>query len=218
MEKIIHCCWFGRGEKSALIKKCMNTWKEKLPEYLIIEWNEDNFDIESNLYVKEAYASRKWAFVSDYVRLWALYNHGGIYLDTDVEVFKPFDDFLEHRFFTGFEKHCGEISPITAVMGSEKNSVWLKEMLDEYEHISFIQKDGTHNLYTNTKRITKYMIDELGVDKEDDRIQNPLDGFYIYPSHYFCNKKSDSYSMHHFDGSWLPLHSRLKKKFLGIIK
>ena len=82
--KTIHYCWFGRGEKPEIVKKCIDTWKDKLSDYKIIEWNEDNFDINQNDYVKEAYKAKKFAFVSDYVRVYALYNYGGIYLDTDV--------------------------------------------------------------------------------------------------------------------------------------
>ncbi|MEH7419501.1 capsular polysaccharide synthesis protein, partial [Neobacillus drentensis] len=102
--KTIHYCWFGEKEKPELVKKCLNSWKETLPDYQIIEWNEKNFDINANKYVKEAYQSGKFAFVSDYVRVFVLYRFGGIYLDTDVEVFKPFDIFLHHSSFWGFEQ------------------------------------------------------------------------------------------------------------------
>ena len=102
--KTIHYCWFGRGEKPEIVKKCIDTWKDKLSDYEIIEWNEDNFDINQNDYVKEAYKAKKFAFVSDYVRVYALYNYGGIYLDTDVEVFKSFDDVLDNESFWGFEQ------------------------------------------------------------------------------------------------------------------
>ena len=99
--KKIHYCWFGRGQMPELAIKCLASWKKNLPDYEVIEWNEDNFDINSNRYVKEAYESKKYAFVTDYVRLYVLYNHGGIYMDTDVEVLKPLDVFLVNRAFTG---------------------------------------------------------------------------------------------------------------------
>lgn len=101
--KVIHYCWFGKGEKSNLSEKCIQSWKEKLEGYEIIEWNEENFNINCNKYVKEAYERKKYAFVSDYVRLYVLYNYGGIYLDTDVEVLKTFDQFLVNDSFVGFE-------------------------------------------------------------------------------------------------------------------
>ena len=102
--KIIHYCWFGRGEKPEIVKRCINSWKENLKDYEIIEWNENNFDININNYVKEAYENKKYAFVSDYVRVYALYNMGGIYFDTDVEVFKSLDEFLQEDSFWGFEE------------------------------------------------------------------------------------------------------------------
>lgn len=102
--KIIHYCWFGNNEKPDIVKKCINSWKANLKDYEIIEWNESNFDININSYVKEAYENKKYAFVSDYTRVYALYNIGGIYFDTDVEVFKPLDEFLQEDSFWGFEE------------------------------------------------------------------------------------------------------------------
>ena len=102
--KYIHYCWFGKGEKPDIVKKCIESWKANLSDYEIIEWNEENFDINSNDYVREAYKVKKFAFVSDYVRVYALYNHGGIYLDTDVEVFKSFDEIFNNESFWGFEQ------------------------------------------------------------------------------------------------------------------
>lgn len=114
--KIIHYCWFGRKEKPELIKKCIKSWNEVLVDYEIIEWNEENFKL-NNDFVKEAYQAGKYAFVSDYVRLHALYHYGGIYLDTDVEVYKPFDLFLQHDSFWGFEQ--GNYIA-TSTMGAKK--------------------------------------------------------------------------------------------------
>ena len=102
--RIIHYCWFGRKEKPESVVKCILSWKQYLPDYQIVEWNENNFDIENSItYVKQAYDCKMWAFVSDFVRLHALYNYGGLYFDTDVEVFKPFDDLMINSGFCGFE-------------------------------------------------------------------------------------------------------------------
>ena len=100
--KIIHYCWFGRGEMPKLIKKCIKSWKKFCPDYKIMLWNEDSFDINSTIWTKQAYEAKKYAFVADYVRLYALYNHGGIYLDTDQQLIKKIDCFTEHKAFMGF--------------------------------------------------------------------------------------------------------------------
>jgi mannosyltransferase OCH1-like enzyme len=101
--KVIHYCWFGGKPLPELAKKCIASWKKKCPDYEIKEWNETNFDLSSNRYLQEAIKMKKWAFASDYIRLAVLYNEGGIYLDTDVEILKPLDKFLRHDFFTNFE-------------------------------------------------------------------------------------------------------------------
>ena len=108
--KVIHYCWFGGNPLPELVQNCINSWKKYCPDYEIIQWDESNFDISSNQYVAEAYAARKWAFVSDYVRLYALYHNGGIYLDTDVEVLKPLDCFLNEEAFTGTGRSGIEVS------------------------------------------------------------------------------------------------------------
>ncbi|MBY8104488.1 hypothetical protein KW487_17690 [Vibrio fluvialis] len=218
MKKIIHCCWFGGNKKTKLIKNCMATWSKHMPDYEIIEWNEQNFDINANTYVKEAYENKKWAFVSDYVRLWALYQYGGIYLDTDVELFKPLNEFSEHGFFTGFEKYQGRISPVTAVMGSKPQHPWLKNMLFDYDKITFINEDKTFNTTTNTVRITEDLIKVYGVDKNRDVYQKLDDDIHIYPSSYFCSDDKKSYALHHFDGSWQSNEIKIKKKILKFLK
>ena len=102
--KKIHYCWFGGNPYPDDFKQYLESWKENCPNYEYIEWNEKTFDIKCNKYVEEAYTSKKWAFVTDYVRLWAIYNFGGIYMDTDVEVLKPLDSFLLNEAFSGFER------------------------------------------------------------------------------------------------------------------
>lgn len=216
--KIIHFCWFGGNEKSPLIQKCIESWKIQLRDYTIIEWNEENFDINSNQYVKEAYDYKKWAFVSDYVRLWALNKYGGIYLDTDVEVFKSFNQFLEHSFFSGFENYLEKLQPITAVMGAEQNNPLVAELLKEYHNIHFIEPNGSFNMSTNTERISNILINKYHVDSNSDRYQKLGDDIHIYPSDFFCNKSDQSYSVHHFSGSWLPLRRRLINRVLKYIR
>ena len=123
--KTIHYCWFGGNPLPKLAKKCIKSWKKYCPDFEIIEWNEANFDISSApLYVRQAYEAKKWAFVTDYVRLYALTSYGGIYMDTDVEVIKPLDFFLNHDAFSGFES---EKSIPTGIMASKKGNIWVKE-------------------------------------------------------------------------------------------
>lgn len=124
--KIIHYCWFGNKPKPDFVKQCINSWKKYLPDYEIREWNDEDLKHCNNLYVQEAYKAKKYAFISDYFRLYALYNRGGIYFDTDNEIFKPFDEFLNLDFFSGYENWNGYISPFTAVVGAKKGNKIIK--------------------------------------------------------------------------------------------
>lgn len=210
--KIIHYCWFGRGPKKDLIKSCIESWHKFLPEYEIIEWNEDNFDIDSVPYVKQAYETKKWAFVSDYVRLWAIYNYGGIYLDTDVEVKKSLDCFLKHDFFTGFESWE---FPFTATFGAKKGNLFVKRLMDYYDNLQFIQNNKMVET-TNTTYVTNILIKEYNV-KCNGKKQELRDGIVIYPSEYFTldTNGENNYTTHHFDGSWYT-GSLNYKKFIAI--
>lgn len=129
--KKIHYCWFGKKPKPALVRRCIESWKKYLQDYEIIEWNEDNFNIHALEYTRQAYENKKWAFVSDYVRLYALYHYGGLYFDTDVEALKNMDCFLNQHLFTGFETKG---NPVTAVMGCEKQNKTIGELMEEYNH------------------------------------------------------------------------------------
>ena len=217
--KIIHYCWFGRNPKPDLVLKCIASWHKHLPDYKFIEWNEDSFDLNINNYAKQAYECKKWAFVTDYVRLYALKTHGGIYLDSDVEVFKNLDKFLVHSAFSGFENFKGTLSPITAVMGSEKEGSWVSNLLSGYNNKNFIIGNKM-DLTTNTKTITSQLINEYQI-KVDDSYQVVGDDIHIYTSNYFCNDSSNSYALHHFNGSWIPTGqkflSKIKRFLLSII-
>ncbi len=205
--KVIHYCWFGRGEKPAQAVMCIESWKKYLPDYQLKEWNEDNFDINQNQYVKEAYDNRKFAFVTDFVRLYAIYTEGGVYMDTDVETVGNYDAFLHHHAFSGFETD-GNVP--TGMMAAEKGSVWAKELLDGYKDRRFIKEDGSLDLTTNTAVITKYMIGKGLV------LNNTYQDFpglcTMYPSDFFCPKDhrtgkvrctKNTVCIHHFAGSWI---------------
>ena len=149
--KIIHYCWFGGNPLPEDAQKCIASWKKYCPDYEIREWNEENFDIQSNDYVKEAYEAKKFAFVTDYVRLYALIAYGGIYMDTDVEVVKSLDAFLKHKAFSGFESSN---SIPTRLMASEKDYPLFKTLMDDYENRHFLKEDGSFDMTTNTVTIT----------------------------------------------------------------
>jgi hypothetical protein len=191
--KKIHYCWFGGNSLPESFQICLESWKKYLPDYEIIKWNESNFDLNSCEYVRLAAEQKHWAFVSDYARALALYEHGGIYMDIDVEVKLPFDEFLQHRAFSGFEIKG---SPFTAVWGSEKGHPWPKKVVDFYE-----QKNN-FDLTTNTVFVSDLLINEYKIDPNRDELQFLDDGIVIYPSTYFCLDLPKNYATHHFIGTW----------------
>lgn len=212
--RIIHYCWFGKKEKPVIVKRCIDSWKKNLSEYEIREWNEDNFDVNCNSYVKEAYESRKFAFVSDFVRVYALYKFGGIYLDTDVEVFKPFDKMLHHDSFWGFEQ---ENYIATSTIGAVKENTLIKIFLDSYGEKKFMKEDGSYDDLTNVAVITE-ILKNAGLQTNGE--YQEIEGIgAFYPQTYFspydyinCRKfiTENTYAMHHFYKSWLSPKARLK--------
>lgn len=203
--KIIHFCWFGNGKKSTLIEHCTQSWRKFLPDYEIREWNESNFPLlQSNAYVREAYAAKKWAFVADVCRLYALMQDGGIYLDTDVEVCKNFDKFLKLDFFMGSEKN-GKFRGIgTGVIGAAKGNKIIKNMLALYNDLHFVKADGSYDLMPNTKRLIPVLF-EHGAENFYTEMQ-PIEiskKAKIYPINYFCVCTPESYAIHHFEASWI---------------
>lgn len=213
--KKIHYVWVGDKPKPELVLKCIASWKKYLPDYEIIEWGNNSIDMIDNKYIREALVHKKWAFVSDVIRLYALYNHGGIYLDTDVVVNDSLNSFLTNKFFTGHESYKGSCSPaVTAVLGAEKHSKIIKEILRIYDSTSLI-KEGKLNLQPNTVIFTKYFEETFNISAPYNE-ENTLtleDGCIIYPSHYFCTPKSNlpNYTTHLFNGSWLSPFSRKNK-------
>lgn len=223
--KIVHYCWFGRGKKPARVLSCIESWHRLLPGYSFREWNEDNFDISRWPYAKEAYESRKFAFVSDVARLYALYTEGGIYLDTDVELLKPLDPFLRHAAFAGFERGTDIGS---GILGAEKGSTWIKENLDWYEGKHFRREDGSLDLTINVRRITDALL-PLGL-RQDDSFQDFEGYLTVYPCEYFSpldpltrkvRKTENTVSVHHYLASWEPqtpvlLFRKLVMRTLGV--
>lgn len=209
--KIIHYCWFGGKPLPESAIKCINSWKKYCPDYEIIEWNENNFNIaEACDYVKEAYERKKYAFVSDYVRFEVIYKYGGLYFDTDVEIVKPIDDLLEKPFF-GIEinNNLCDVQPGLG-MGSEKNNPLYKEILDNYKNDHFILDNGTNNPDTVVDRATNLFV-KYGFNQNANTLQL-INDFAIYPTEYFCpmdyttgkvTTTANTYSIHWYDMSWL---------------
>lgn len=218
INKTIHYCWFGRGKKSELINKCIESWKIHLPDYEIIEWNEDNFDITVCDYAREAYEAKKYAFVSDFARFYILHNHGGIYLDTDVEVIKSLDELLENDAFAGFESNEG-VNP-GLVLGSKKGNKLISEILDSYSNRKFIMSDGNYDITTVVKYTTD-ILKQYGL-KCNNKVQT-IENMKIYPKTYFCpltnnSSKTDfsenTYTIHHFAGTWITEKQKKRNKSL----
>jgi len=205
--KTIHYCWFGRNPKPELAEKCIESWKKFCPDYEIIEWNEDNFDIAAApLYVRQAYEAKKWAFVTDYVRLKVIYENGGIYMDTDVELVKPLDNLLQHQAYFGFE--TVEYANTGLGFGAEKGLPLLAEMMEDYMQRPFILANGTYDE-------TTCLIRNSAVLKKNGFLLNgryqEVDGVSLYPSEYFCpfsyytkklHKTEKAYSIHWYSASW----------------
>ena len=179
--KTIHYCWFGRGEMPEQAKQCIASWHKFMPDWEYKLWNEGNFDVEINAYTKEAYEARKFAFVSDYVRLCVLEHEGGIYFDTDVEVFKSFEDLLGYKAFAGFEgsKHL----PMgTCVMASEAHGEWVREQLEAYRDRHFLMPDGSFDMTTNVQFITARMCEGGFVQNGEGQDYKDL---HVFPVEYF---------------------------------
>ena len=227
IEKKIHYCWFGGkpfGEKE---KKCIESWKKFCKDYEIIEWNESNCDLTINNFVKQAYERKRYSFVSDYFRCYAVYNHGGIYLDTDVEIIKPLDDLLSNHAYFGIENNEDGNSVASGLgFGCEKNHFVLKELLDKYDEIDFIDENGKERNVPCPKLETE-VLKKYGFNDKLNETQKLID-ITIYSSEYFSPKSyeigkleitENTYSIHHYSMSWVDEDWRvLKEKEWQIIQ
>lgn len=213
--KVIHYCWFGRNPLPELALKCIESWKKYLPDYEIKEWNEDNFDVNIIPYTRDAYAAKKYAFVSDYARFWILYKYGGLYFDTDVEVIKPLDDIIAKGPFMGCEN---EYKPGTTSLGVapglglgvNPGLGLYKKLLDLYEGLDFTYTAGNSD---QMKTIVSYTTELLAANGLENKpgIQY-VDGIYIYPSEYFCpinvitnrlHITNNTRTIHHYAATWM---------------
>jgi mannosyltransferase OCH1-like enzyme len=206
--KIIHYCWFGDQQFPQLTEKCIESWQKYLPDYKMVLWDEKRFDIDYNQFTKEAYECKKFAFVSDYVRLFALYYYGGVYLDTDVEVIKNINPFLRFSAFSGFE------NPLflqSGVIGAKERHPWIYRFLEYYKDKSFYNKNGTMDLTANVRYMTPISVNEYGL-KTGNGYQILKEDVHIFPTEYFCPMiwetreiilTENTHAIHHFAASWM---------------
>ncbi len=205
--KIIHYCWFGNNPIPEKDLKCIESWRKFCPDYEIKQWDENNYDIKKNKYMYDAYKAEKWGFVPDYARLDIIYNNGGIYLDTDVELVKSLDELLENEAFMGFES-VYYVAPGLG-FGAEKGHSGIKQMLDAYEKLEFVRPDGSLDL-TPSPIINSAQLVANGAVM-NNQMQEVL-GIKLYPSEYFCplnygtgifNQTENTFSIHHYNMSWV---------------
>ena len=212
--KTIHYCWFGRKPLPSSVRDYIKTWKKHLPDFQIIEWNETNFDVNICQFSGEAYGMKKYAFVSDFARIYILYYYGGLYLDTDVEILKPFDEFMQNDFFIGYES---ENQLGTSVIGSIAKHPLLNKILTYYEKAVFVTEGDKLNATPNTVIISQLF------REEGYNINNKVfnkDGIAFYPMDYFSplilstnrlKVTSRTHSIHHYTGTWAPRYYLIER-------
>lgn len=213
--KVIHYCWVGGKPLPEKMKACIASWRRVMPDVEIREWNETNYDFHKNAYMDEAYKAGKWGFVPDYARLDIIYRHGGIYLDTDVEMLKNLEPLLESAF-CGFESK--NFVALGLIFAAEAGDPTVKIMRDAYDGMRFLNEDGTINQKPSPVLQTEALV-KLGLKPDYGEIQT-VGTFKVYPKDYFapktidgeCRLTSNSYCIHHYEASWVPLRWKIFRK------
>lgn len=222
MNKIIHYCWFGGAPKSKVILKCLESWKKYFPDWEIKEWNESNFDVKHNIYVSQAYNCQKWAFVSDYVRFWALEKFGGIYFDTDAEAIRDFTPLLSDEAFAGFETDK-YIAPGLVLYSKEPNHPIICATREYYDNARFLDENG-ERIKKNVCGIFTDILSQYGYTP-NGKLQN-CGGMILYLKDYFCpyddatgllHKTENTYSIHWYDKSWMSKGRVIRNKCTRIL-
>lgn len=220
--KIVHYCWLSNDPYPKNIARCLESWKEKLPDYEFIKWDFNRIDKSKFKWVSDAFDNRKYAFAADYIRSYAIYNYGGIYLDSDVEVIKSFDDLLSHHYFMGCE--FNKTSPEAAVIGAEKGHPFFEKLLHYYDGRSFVKADGTLDRRTLPSIFLEILDNGFKVEHIDNPSQIDDDDsnkICILPYYYFSpkstldgkiHKKVETYAIHHFTNTWFPKYYIVERK------
>lgn len=220
--KIIHYCWFGRGEKPELAKKCIASWKKFCPDFEIREWNEDNCDYLAMPFMAEAYAAKKYAFVSDVMRLIVLEQYGGVYFDTDVEVVRDISPLLNDEGFIGFENNRFVNSG--QVMAAVPHQPVVQAMIDEYKKLHYMQPDSSV-MPVGCPRLNSDVLERFGLIRNGQ--EQIVAGIHVYPDDYFnpmdsttgkLTKTENTYSIHWYSMSWLPKRTQMKTKLGRIVR
>ena len=223
--KVIHYCWFGRNPLPKAARKCIASWQKFFPDYEIKEWNEDNFNVNIIPFTQEAYSVKKYAYVSDYARLWVLYNYGGIYFDTDVEIIKDMTLIVNKAPFMGIEKNTTNINLAVALglgFSSNKGNKILCDVMNYYEKEHYITEKGINQI--TIVPITTNILIKYGFNCKNE-IQQVGD-FLIYPYEYFCPIEyplgrleitSKTVSIHHYTESWLSLSDKIKMRLFALL-
>lgn len=224
--KKIHFCWFSGDKYPALIEHCIKSWEKHLPDYEIKLWNFDSFPKDKSDWVREAVENKKYAFAADYIRAYALYTEGGIYLDSDVEVLKSFNPLLDRPYFIGHEKQA---LIEAAVIGSEKGNPLFKKLLDYYSDRRFVKSDGSLDIKPLPEILKSIVLSEYTTKDISDLSLIPKNNkeLFIFPAEYFSPKSllsgkvevtESTFCIHHFDGGWLNSWEkayRFVRKYLG---
>lgn len=218
--KKIHYCWFGGTALPSSVKRCKRTWEKYCPDYEIIEWNESNFDINCHPFVKSAYEVKAWAFVSDYARLKIIYENGGIYLDTDVELLKNLDFLLDNPCYVGIQQG-GFLCNTGLGFGAAKSHSVIREMIEKYDDVLFEEKK---KLELACPRLNSLVLEKMGYHYTDQPVK--LDGTLILPCRYMDplapgDKKNllceDTVSIHHYSATWMSGNIRRRRKLIAFI-
>ena len=215
--KVIHYCWLSGDPVPAKLQEYMETWKEKLPDYQFVLWDLNRFDVHSSAWVQQAFNARKYAFAADYIRLYVVYHYGGIYMDMDVDVVRPFPDgLLAGNHMLGYESNDQAVGIEAGVFGGAKGAEWLRECLAHYDGRHFVAEDGRFD----TQPLPRVMMKILGEKYIRTGIIRPLPPDFLTAKNYDNGKiivTPNTCTIHHFEGSWFTPTQRMKRFIIRLL-